>query len=393
MVKKVSQLVFSALAVLSMSATVAVSVGAVSADTVTDTKTAISTASSENAALLTKLNTAQNKVSEINNKVSDKVIAIDDAQTNITATNAKISTISQDIVKTQAEVKARKAVLKEQVVALQKQTGNSVSGNIYVDFIVNSDNFSDMIGRASVIGKLNQANKEAMTSVTDSETKLADLKTEQVTKKATLETTKTTLESDKTQLVTLKTDAEKQQAAFQEEVDGHQTQLATLQTQLDAQTKAAVEAAQTATETKAPTVAPTTTNNIQKDAPKATTEAPKSSANTGSLVGNALQFVGTPYAWGGAAPGGFDCSGLVYYAGKLAGMNLPRTSQAQSQLGTQVSLSALQPGDLVFWGGVGSAYHVGIYIGGGSYVHAPAPGQSVTTMSMQYYKPDFGRRL
>lgn len=389
MVKKVSQLVFSALAVLSMSATVAVSVGAVSADTVTDTKTAISTASSENAALLTKLNTAQNKVSEINNKVSDKVIAIDDAQTNITATNAKISTISQDIVKTQAEVKARKAVLKEQVVALQKQTGNSVSGNIYVDFIVNSDNFSDMIGRASVIGKLNQANKEAMTSVTDSETKLADLKTEQVTKKATLETTKTTLESDKTQLVTLKTDAEKQQAAFQEEVDGHQTQLATLQTQLDAQTKAAVEAAQTATETKAPT----TTNNIQKDAPKATTEAPKSSANTGSLVGNALQFVGTPYAWGGAAPGGFDCSGLVYYAGKLAGMNLPRTSQAQSQLGTQVSLSALQPGDLVFWGGVGSAYHVGIYIGGGSYVHAPAPGQSVTTMSMQYYKPDFGRRL
>jgi len=395
MVKKVSQLVFSALAVLSMSATVAVSVGAVSADTVTDTKTAISTASSENAALLTKLNTAQNKVSEINNKVSDKVIAIDDAQTNITATNAKISTISQDIVKTQAEVKARKAVLKEQVVALQKQTGNSVSGNIYVDFIVNSDNFSDMIGRASVIGKLNQANKEAMTSVTDSETKLADLKTEQVTKKATLETTKKTLESDKTQLVTLKTDAEKQQADFQEEVDGHQTQLATLQTQLDAQTKAAVEAAQTATETKAPTttVAPTTTNNIQKDAPKATTEAPKSSANTGSLVGNALQFVGTPYAWGGAAPGGFDCSGLVYYAGKLAGMNLPRTSQAQSQLGTQVSLSALQPGDLVFWGGVGSAYHVGIYIGGGSYVHAPAPGQSVTTMSMQYYKPDFGRRL
>ena len=81
------------------------------------------------------------------------------------------------------------------------------------------------------------------------------------------------------------------------------------------------------------------------------------------------------------------------YAAKMAGISLPRTSQAQSKLGTQVSLSELQPGDLVFWGGVGSAHHVGIYIGNGSYVHAPAPGQSVTTMSMQYYKPDFGRRI
>ena len=402
--KKVSQLMFGALAALSISTTVVTSIGAVSADTIADTKASISTANTENTALLTKLNAAQNKVAAVNNQVSDKVIAIDAAQKAITTTNDKIVALGQQIDKTQTEVKARKAVLKEQVVALQKQTGDSVSGNVYIDFIVNSDSFSDMVSRASVVGKLNQANKEAMTAVADSESKLADLKADQVAKKANLEATKTQLENDKTQLVSLKSDAEKQQADFQKEVDGHQTQLANLQSQLDAQTQAAVAAAQkaTATKTATPVVATKQDSNDSKQAQPSNVnhnegaqvaETPKSSANTGSLVGNALQFQGTPYKWGGATPGGFDCSGLVYYAAKLAGMNLPRTSQAQSKLGTNVALSDLQPGDLVFWGGVGSAYHVGIYIGGGSYVHAPAPGQNVTTMSMQYYKPDFGRRL
>ncbi len=147
------------------------------------------------------------------------------------------------IVKVQAEVQSRKAVLKEQVIALQKRAGDSVSGNVYVDFIVNSDSFSDMVSRASVVGKLNQANKEAMDAVANSESKLATLKQEQVTEKANLVNTKAQLEKDQAQLTSLKADAENEQASFQQEVDGHKTQLASLQSQLDAQTAAAVEAA------------------------------------------------------------------------------------------------------------------------------------------------------
>lgn len=423
--KKLGKLMVSALAMLSISAPIAMSVGVVSADSVTDTKAAITKTSTENAALLTKLNDAQNKVSEINSQVSNKVIAIDDAKANIKSTDQQIVALDQSIEKAKAEVQARKSVMKKQAVSLQKEAGNSVSGNVYVDFIVNSDNFSDMMSRASVVGKLNQASKEAMTAVSDSESTLATLKTTQETKKADLVKTKSQLEADQAKLVTLKDDAEKEQKRFATEVEGHKTQLANLQSQLDSQTAAAVEAAKKqaeadkAAKTEAPKTAtksestssdiknessdntktePVLNNNAGTKTPsnnnnsasKATT---KPVANTGSLVSNALQFIGTPYAWGGAQPGGFDCSGLVMYAAKMAGISLPRTSQAQSKLGTQVSLSELQPGDLVFWGGVGSAHHVGIYIGNGSYVHAPAPGQSVTTMSMQYYKPDFGRRI
>lgn len=423
--KKLGKLMVSALAMLSISAPIAMSVGVVSADSVTDTKAAITKTSAENAALLTKLNDAQNKVSEINSQVSNKVIAIDDAKANIKSTDQQIVALDQSIEKAKAEVQARKSVMKKQAVSLQKEAGNSVSGNVYVDFIVNSDNFSDMMSRASVVGKLNQASKEAMTAVSDSESTLATLKTTQETKKADLVKTKSQLEADQAKLVTLKDDAEKEQKRFETEVEGHKTQLANLQSQLDSQTAAAVEAAKQqaeadkAAKAEAPKTATksestssdiknessdkaktesvlnnntgaTTPSNNSNSASKATT---KPVANTGSLVSNALQFIGTPYAWGGAQPGGFDCSGLVMYAAKMAGISLPRTSQEQSKLGTQVSLSELQPGDLVFWGGVGSAHHVGIYIGNGSYVHAPAPCQSVTTMSMQYYKPDFGRRI
>ena len=117
------------------------------------------------------------------------------------------------------------------------------------------------------------------------------------------------------------------------------------------------------------------------------------SVSGGSIASNAAKYIGVPYVYGGTSPSGFDCSGLIYYAAKEAGINLPRTSQAQSTLGSYVSVSDLQAGDLVFWGGVGSAYHVGIYIGGGQYLHAPAPGQSVTIQSMAYFAPSFGRRL
>ncbi|KRM81348.1 hypothetical protein FD21_GL000858 [Liquorilactobacillus vini DSM 20605] len=68
---------------------------------------------------------------------------------------------------------------------------------------------------------------------------------------------------------------------------------------------------------------------------------------------------------------------------------MPRTSEAQSTIGSAVSVSSAEPGDLIFWGGVGSAYHVGIYLGGTSYIAAPKTGESVSVKSFQYWQPSF----
>jgi peptidoglycan DL-endopeptidase CwlO len=102
-------------------------------------------------------------------------------------------------------------------------------------------------------------------------------------------------------------------------------------------------------------------------------------SNHGGVVGIAMQYLGTPYVWGGASPGGFDCSGLVMYAYSQVGVSLPHSSYAQYGAGVPVSMSELQPGDLVFFYGLG---HVGIYIGGGSFIHAPHTGDVVKISSI-----------
>jgi cell wall-associated NlpC family hydrolase len=116
---------------------------------------------------------------------------------------------------------------------------------------------------------------------------------------------------------------------------------------------------------------------VAAPAPVTPVAAPPS--NHGGVVGIAMQYLGTPYVWGGASPGGFDCSGLVMYAYSQVGVSLPHSSYAQYSAGVPVSMSELQPGDLVFFYGLG---HVGIYIGGGSFIHAPHTGDVVKISSI-----------
>jgi cell wall-associated NlpC family hydrolase len=102
-------------------------------------------------------------------------------------------------------------------------------------------------------------------------------------------------------------------------------------------------------------------------------------ARFGGAVGIAYGFIGTPYRWGGASPGGFDCSGFVMYVYAQLGISLPHNAAAQYGYGSPVSRDQLAPGDLVFFNGLG---HVGIYVGGGSFIHAPHTGDVVKVSSM-----------
>jgi cell wall-associated NlpC family hydrolase len=99
----------------------------------------------------------------------------------------------------------------------------------------------------------------------------------------------------------------------------------------------------------------------------------------GGVVGIAMQYLGTPYVWGGASPGGFDCSGLVAYVYAQVGVSLPHHAASIYNYGVPVSRDQLEPGDLVFFDGLG---HMGIYIGGGQFIHAPHTGDVVKISSM-----------
>ncbi|WP_036466803.1 peptidoglycan hydrolase RipC [Mycobacterium genavense] len=104
-----------------------------------------------------------------------------------------------------------------------------------------------------------------------------------------------------------------------------------------------------------------------------------------NVVQAALTQVGTPYSWGGAAPGGFDCSGLVMWAFQQAGISLPHSSQAQANGGQPVALSDLQPGDVVTF--YSDASHSGIYVGDGMVVHSSTYGVPVRVVPMNAAGP------
>ncbi len=106
---------------------------------------------------------------------------------------------------------------------------------------------------------------------------------------------------------------------------------------------------------------------------------PPSSSTGGSAASVALGELGVPYVWGGESTSGFDCSGLVAWAYSQVGVSLPHYAAAQYAMGTPVPMDALEPGDLVSFHGSG---HIGIYIGGGQYVHAPETGDVVKVSSL-----------
>lgn len=120
----------------------------------------------------------------------------------------------------------------------------------------------------------------------------------------------------------------------------------------------------------------------------------KTSVNKQAVINTAKKMLGVKYRYGGTSPSrGFDCSGLVQYSHKSAGINLPRTTGQQYKASKRVSRRYLKAGDLVFFKiAVSRAVsHVGIYLGNNKFIHAPSSGKRVKISSMteKYWRKRF----
>ncbi|MFI8213472.1 C40 family peptidase [Streptomyces werraensis] len=171
-------------------------------------------------------------------------------------------------------------------------------------------------------------------------------------------------------------DAAAAEAAKQAKAD-----LAEAKKKAEARKKAAEEARQAAAERAA--------RDAERPSLSAPTETASFSAPAGGSVATVLAFlqaqVGDAYVMGATGPNAWDCSSLVQAAFKQVGVDLPRVSQDQSMVGTDIPLSEIQPGDILYWGGKGSAYHVGVYIGNGQYLDAANPSKGVVIQDLSGY--------
>jgi cell wall-associated NlpC family hydrolase len=292
--------------------------------------------------------------------------------------NVRLQKIQKDLKTNAFELKLAKGNLKigqqriaRRIVELYTNGGDGGA----MEVILGSKSLDDMINRFETVNRVSSLDTQVVRQVREFKqaTKtharlLAEAKAAQTKVVAQRAAEKRSVEQQLGQrqrmLASIKDEIAKMQAA-------EQAQQARLARAARARL-AAIQAAQAATADPNSPVA------TAADAGAPSTPVPSSSV-AGGAVGIAMKYLGIPYSWGGSTPSGFDCSGLVSYVYAQLGVSLPHSSYAQYGYGTAVSKDQLEPGDLVFFDGLG---HVGIYIGGGQFIHAPHTGDVVKISSL-----------
>ena len=409
--------------------------------------------------ILTKIQQQETKISELDSKQStvEETLSVITAEVdaaekraetllaNRVKTQDEIATLQEDIAELQVVIAQREEQLDEQARSVQVNGSNEN----YLNFIVASESFTDLVSRIDVVSKMVSANKELVEqqiadqkAVEDKKSKteenlskinamameLEQLKGDLQVKKieqesaiAALAAEKATAESDRQMFLAQKEEADQRaaaeaaaiaaaeaaaatvaatvaQASAEESstaassVDIASSTVASSESAAPTQTVAAAPVVESAPVVSAPAAAAPVVSAPVVSAPVVT--APTLSAPTGDVVSIAAKYIGVPYVWGGKTPSGFDCSGFTSYVFREAyGIEIGGYTVPQENSGTQIAVSSAQAGDLIFWGSRGATYHVAIYVGGGQYIHAPAPGQTVTYSSYNLSGASFAVRV
>ena len=289
---------------------------AVSADTVSDTQNAINTNKSETDKLLKDIASANADNIKLQEQISDNTEKIEKLKTDIDQSNEKIDKLNGQIEGAKVEVEKRTDALKGQLVALQKKSGDTVSGNIYLDFVINSEDFSDLVSRTFAVNKLNQANKEALNDVKEAKDQYTALLNEQEKTKANLQSDKSELETKQNDLKSMKEKSDQQQADLNKKIEDNKATLVALQAQYEEAANAVKLAQDKANATAQVADAKKDDNKSSNNGNKATPEA--TSSNAGSISqgdGSAHGIVaGNTYPWG-------QCTWYVKQVAPWAGNN------------------------------------------------------------------------
>lgn len=292
------------------------------------------------------------------------------ATEDLQATRGRIETTRQELAAADADLAKRVDQLQSRAAGIYR-TGNAG----YLEVLLGTTSFEDFVTRMDILRRMSRNDALLVASVKDAREKVR--------------TAEESLERREADQIVLRERAE----VARNEVDKALKAQADYVTGLNQQVKTLIAEEQARQERLARERAAAAAAAAARAAANAkntpASEVGELGAGHPEVVPIALQFVGkVEYQWGGTTPAGFDCSGLTQYCYAQLGISIPRTSRSQFRSGSYIPpdrTDVLVPGDLVFFGYGGDAnrvHHVGIYVGDGNYVHAPATGQLVTVSSL-----------
>ena len=349
--------------------------------------------------LTEKINDIQGEIYKLNEEIAPLAEQVNKNNEQMEAIKEEIDNTNKEIEASRTEIEEKEEVLGKRLRELYKSGGQGS----YLTLLFSAESFSDLISKLDSASRLVNIDKKIVKELLDKKEKL-DEKVASLEEKSNeiaklTEETNKVLESfkdKKKEQEVLIAEAQAEQSKFDEEflsvaerslVD---YQVGILGSSNDInELKDAISQLRSIRDNqlKSPTVIEEVNNAIenakvkvedleaQQAAALVSPNRGQGSASGNAIVSYAYQFIGTPYVYGATGPNSFDCSGFTSYVYRnAAGIDITRTTYSQIGVGTPVSYSDLQPGDLVFTYG---ADHVGIYVGGGQYIHAPQPGDSV----------------
>ncbi|WP_209125273.1 NlpC/P60 family protein [Alkalihalobacillus sp. BA299] len=348
----------------------------------------------------------ETKILTYDNKIIEAIAKVEDLTKEIEQGQQQIEQNQKDLEEAQQKFDSLKEIYFERLRAIQ-QNGQSPMLT-YIDVILTSNGLGDLIERVTLISQVIEQDQKLLENIQNAELELTTLQEELVKEVEHLESNKQTVKNEQAAMKKDKDIVMKELDRFkelqrQEEIRlAEEERQATLaeeeqqpqQTELENGPSQTSQNQSSVNNSNTKTPAPTSSNSNKNTSTNSNPAPSVSSGNQDQvtqLINYSKQFLGTPYVWGGTTPSGFDCSGFTSYVFRSIGVNLPRVSRQQAQVGVAVPLNQVQPGDLIFRGN--PIHHVGIYIGNGQYIHSPQTGDVVKISSYNPSKHTQARRV
>lgn len=311
----------------------------------------------KNSELQSSISSSKEDISQTQSTLDGVVAEIANLNNQIQEKQDEINYLQTSIKNLEDSINRKEEEIRSRMYAMQSYNNS----NSYVEYIFGASSFSDFFARVDSVNEITSYDEELIDEIADEKKQVEQQKQTVETAKANIESQKQQQEVLQTQYQDLLTKQQNELAAAQEK----QEEISSTQSSLDSFLSSIIISNPSGGSNSSGGSSVTPPQNV-----------PTTNKYGATVVAAAYSKLGCPYVWGASGPDTFDCSGLVMWCYRQAGVYLDHYSGSQKESGAVIPVSQAQPGDILWKSG-----HVGIYIGNGQYIHAPQTGDVVKIAS------------